>query len=276
MSLFIASLNSGSNGNCYYIGTQEEAVLVDGGISCRETEKRLKRLGLNARKIKAIFVTHEHGDHIHGVANLSKKFKLPVYITERTLQNGNVRLVPELVNPFQAHQKITLGNLIITPFPKFHDAADPHSFLITHEQVTVGVFTDIGAVCEHVIHHFSQCHAAFLESNYDEAMLEHGRYPYALKNRIRNGHGHLSNHQAAELFIRHRPSFMTHLILSHLSRNNNKPTIVETLFRKIAGETKIVIASRQKESRLFHIRHLGDITEKKKAPDERSQQLTLF
>jgi phosphoribosyl 1,2-cyclic phosphodiesterase len=254
MSLFISSLNSGSNGNCYYIGNQDEAVLIDVGISCRETEKRIKRLKLSIRKVKAIFVTHEHGDHIHGVPALSKKYQIPVYITHETLQNSTADIKAHLVSPFRAYQPIKVGALTITGFPKFHDASDPHSFIVSNEHVSIGVFTDIGRNCEHVVRHFKQCHAAFLESNYDETMLERGRYPLALKNRIRNGWGHLSNTQAAQLFLSHRPSFMSHLFLSHLSKENNSPEIVRNLFSEVAGQTEIIIAPRDRETRLYYIR----------------------
>src|SRR5882724_4443164 len=97
MSLFIASLNSGSNGNCYYIGSEDEALLVDAGISCRETEKRMKRLGLSMEKVKAIFVSHEHSDHITGIPVLAKKYQLPVYITEGTQVHGRLLLEQHLV-----------------------------------------------------------------------------------------------------------------------------------------------------------------------------------
>lgn len=254
MSLFVTSLNSGSNGNCYYIGNQDEAILVDGGISCRETEKRLKRLGLSIKKVKAIFVTHEHGDHIHGVPGLSKKHQIPVYITDRTLQNTSAEIKAHLAFPFRAYNPVQIGGLTITGFPKFHDAADPHSFIVSNEHVTIGIFTDMGRSCDHLIRHFKQCHAAFLESNYDEEMLEFGRYPLTLKNRIRNGKGHLSNKQALELFLTYRPTFMSHLFLSHLSRDNNSPRLVRDLFQKVAGTTEIIIASRDKESALYHIR----------------------
>jgi phosphoribosyl 1,2-cyclic phosphodiesterase len=257
MSLFVCSLNSGSNGNCYYIGNEEEAVLIDGGISCRETEKRMKRLGLSIRKVKCIFVSHEHGDHIHGIPALSKKHNIPVYISKDTLQHSKLELQQALVHLFHAYQKIDIGSLQIIPFPKFHDAADPHSFIVKNNSIQIGIFTDIGSACEHVVNHFKQCHAAFLESNYDEDMLENGRYPYHLKNRIRNGHGHLSNNQAAELFIKHRPAFMSHLFLSHLSRNNNSPKIVKDLFNKIAGTTEIIIAPRDRETPLYQIRNMA-------------------
>jgi phosphoribosyl 1,2-cyclic phosphodiesterase len=254
MSLFIASLNSGSNANCYYVGNQQEAILVDGGLSCRETEKRLKRIGLHIRKIKAIFVSHEHGDHVHGVPALSKKHQLPVYITPETLLNGRLDLQAQLIVPLRPYDPIQIGSLAVTAFPKLHDACDPHSFLVECLSVRVGIFTDIGAPCEHVRRHFEQCHAAFLEANYDETMLANGSYPIYLKNRIRSDKGHMSNDQAIDLFVNHKPSFMSHLFLSHLSRDNNSPKVVKNAFEKIAGGTEIVIASRYKETRLYHIR----------------------
>lgn len=284
MSLFTASLNSGSNGNCYYIGNNNEAVLIDGGISCRETEKRMKRLNLDLKKVKAVFITHEHADHIMGVVNLSKKHKLPVYITPTTKRFGNLAIEEDLVIPFRAYEPVTIGNLTVTGFPKFHDAGDPHSFIVTAPDlvhtdtlVTVGVFTDIGVPCEHVIRHFEKCHAAFLETNYDGEMLEKGGYPIALKNRIRGDQGHLSNAQALELFTSYRPAHMSHLFLSHLSQHNNSPKLVQSLFEAHAGNTKIIVASRQRETEVYPIMHLGKLNEPVKSKSTRfSYQLDLF
>ena len=257
MSLYIASINSGSNGNCYYVGTEKEAVLIDAGISCRETEKRMKRLGLSMSLVKAIFVSHEHGDHITGVPALSKKYRLPVYITTPTLSNSLIPIEAELVKKFSPGEIISIGNLSVKPFVKFHDASDPHSFIVGDGKITVGVFTDLGIACETLAEHFSQCHAAFLEANYDTEMLEKGNYPYHLKKRISGGMGHLSNHQALELFLAHKPPFMSHLILSHLSRNNNDPALVEALFSRHKNHTQIVVASRYKESEVYHIKEPG-------------------
>jgi phosphoribosyl 1,2-cyclic phosphodiesterase len=253
MSLYISSLNSGSNGNCYYVGNKDEAVLIDAGISCRETERRMKRLELSIKKIKAIFVTHEHSDHIYGVSVLSRKYQLPVYLTAGTLQHGRLRLKEHLTNTFNVYEPIRIGNLTITGFPKLHDAVDPCSFIVSSDTTNVGVFTDIGWPCEHVTRQFKQCHAAFLESNYDEVMLENGHYSLNLKRRIRGGKGHLSNKQALQLFTRHKAPFMSHLFLSHLSADNNCPKLVEQLFTEKAGRTRIVVASRYEETSVFHI-----------------------
>jgi len=255
MSLFITSLNSGSNGNCYYIGNTTEAILVDAGISCREIEKRMKRLGLLIEKVKAIFISHEHSDHIKGLPGLIKKYQLPVYITELTMRRGGLILEDHLWKVFKSHEPVAVGELSITAFPKFHDASDPYSFVISSNKICVGVFTDIGAPCQHLIYYFKQCHAAFLEANYDDQMLENGGYPIYLKNRIRGGKGHLSNKQALELFINHKPGFMSHLLLSHLSKNNNSPELVGKLFGSHAGNIKVTVASRYRETEVFQILH---------------------
>ncbi len=196
MSLFVTSLNSGSNGNCYYIGNEEDAVLIDAGISCREIEMRMTGLGLNVRKLKAIFVSHEHSDHIKGIVTLSKKFNLPVYITHATLTSARIKIDKSLICSFAGNEPVTVGGLTITGFSKFHDAADPYSFVVSCKNITVGVFTDIGNACQNVIQYFKLCHAAFLEANYDEEMLSNGSYPYILKRRISSSTGHLSNSQA--------------------------------------------------------------------------------
>jgi phosphoribosyl 1,2-cyclic phosphodiesterase len=252
MPVFIASLNSGSNGNCYYIGNEREAVLVDAGISCRETEKRMARLGLSIQKVKAVFISHEHSDHIRGLAVLAKKYRLPVYITDGTIHHcGDVP--KELCFTLKSYLPVQIGSLQITAFPKHHDAVEPHSFMISNGDTRIGVFTDIGATCEHLIRHFSQCHAAFLEANYDEEMLEQGRYPYYLKRRIRGGKGHLSNRQALELFIDHKPEYMSHVLLAHLSKDNNNPDLAQQLFAEHAGDTNVIVASRYGESEVYCI-----------------------
>jgi len=272
MSLFITSLNSGSNGNCYYIGNEREAILVDAGISCRETEKRMARLGLSMHKVKAIFISHEHSDHIRGVEVLAKKYKLPVFITASTLQNGSLYLDENQVAQFLAYQPVCIGELYITAFPKFHDAIEPHSFMITCRDIKVGVFTDIGEACQHVIFHFGQCHAAFLETNYDDEMLNNGRYPYHLKARIRGSKGHLSNKQALDIFTGHKPAYMSHLLLSHLSKDNNDPALVQQLFDSYADGVKIVVASRYEETGVYHITGSNQIIH----PEGAKLQFTLF
>lgn len=252
--LELASLNSGSNGNCYYIGNEKDAVLVDAGISCKEIETRMNHLGLSIHKIRGIFITHEHTDHTRGVEVLSRKHRIPVYITPATHKAGKLMLNPDYVRNFVAHQTFSIGELIVYAMPKIHDGVDPHSFTISHGEKTVGVFTDIGDVCENLSRHLRKCKAAFLEANYDPVMLENGNYPPHLKRRIRGGKGHLSNRQALNLFANFSSPEIKLLILSHLSAHNNHPDIVRGLFAPyMKNGTRIEIASRSKESELFNI-----------------------
>jgi phosphoribosyl 1,2-cyclic phosphodiesterase len=253
MSLYISALASGSNGNCYYIGNESEAILVDAGISCRETEKRMKRVGLSMNSVQGIFISHEHKDHTRGVEVISRKYNIPVFITDSTYKSSRLMLKPNLVSSFSASMPVKIGNLLITSFPKSHDASEPHSFTINGQGIHVGVYTDIGIATENLKINLNQCHAAFLEANYDEKMLEEGKYPYHLKKRIRGDEGHLSNIQALELFMNHRNPALKLLVLSHLSAQNNSPELVRELFSSHAGGIRIEVASRYQETDVFVI-----------------------
>ena len=278
MSFFISSLNSGSNANCYYVGNNREAVLIDAGLSCRETEKRMLHLGLSMKMVKAIFVSHEHSDHITGISGLSKKYQLPVYITTATLANSRIPIEAHLVMDFQKSKPVRIGGLSVIPFSKSHDANDPHSFMVSAQGLNIGIITDIGYPCKQVIKYFSKCHAVFLESNYCADMLANGSYPYHLQKRISSDEGHLSNAQALDLFINYKSADLRLLILSHLSKNNNKPELVETLFKEQAGDTHIIVASRYEATPVFCIENsFTNIFIKRKprsVPDKR--QLSLF
>ncbi len=278
MSLFITSLNSGSNGNCYYVGNKHEAVLIDAGLSCRETETRITRLGLSMNRVKAIFVSHEHSDHTRGVGVITRKYKIPVYFSPLTHENSRLHLDKNFIRYFSSNIPVTIGELSINAFPKLHDASEPHSFTVTGNGITIGVLTDIGSVCDNVASNFSLCHAAFLEANYDEEMLEKGSYPIHLKKRIQSDHGHLSNDQSLDLFTKHKPEFMSHLLLSHLSQDNNDPRLVRDLFTKHAGDTHIAIASRHQESAVYFINgeKAGNRVKFSVDPVLKSTQMSLF
>jgi phosphoribosyl 1,2-cyclic phosphodiesterase len=277
MSLYVTSLNSGSNGNCYYIGNDEDAVLIDAGISCRETEKRMRRLGLKIETVKAVFISHEHGDHIRGAEGIAAKFGIPIYITPATLTHSKLRINAQQIVHFAKDIPIQMGTLTVTAFAKKHDAIDPHSFVIRYGGVSIGVFTDIGVVCDQVARYFSHCHAVFLEANYDHAMLQSGRYPAHLKKRISGGHGHLSNLEAFELFCTHGNHELTHLFLSHLSKENNTPELALQQFAASTGNTRVLVASRDVEMPIFNISGtdtIPEVKETKRAPQ--SIQINLF
>jgi phosphoribosyl 1,2-cyclic phosphodiesterase len=277
MSLQLCSINSGSNANCYYVGHQNTAVLIDAGLSCRETERRIKKLDLNIAHVKAIVISHEHSDHIAGMAGLSKKFQIPVYITEPTFRQSNMPVEPHLLRHFKVGEALAIGDLQIQSFRKHHDAVDACSFVVHGHNTSVGIFTDIGHACPNLIEQFQQCHAIFLESNYCESMLSESHYPPALKRRISGNSGHLSNNQALDLFVQHRPAHLQLLVLAHLSKNNNHPSLVHQLFAPHAGKTQIVVASRYEASEIFNIHATGEILpSSKKKWNKRHLQLSLF
>lgn len=228
--LEICAIASGSNGNCYYIGNEKDAVLVDAGISHRQIVARMKFRGLNPEKVKAVFISHEHSDHMTGARVTGKRLCVPVYLTAKTYNGAYKNMRPDYPRFFQPGESIEAGEFTIYPFLKNHDASEPCSFRVEYEGKSVGVFTDIGDPCENVRHQVSLCDALFLETNYDEKMLWEGAYPYYLKMRIASAHGHLSNRQAFDLLKHHGGEKLKYVFLSHLSKENNTP---EVAFREI-------------------------------------------
>ncbi len=280
MSLRYSILASGSTGNSLYVESDEHSFLVDAGFSGKQMEAFFQHIDRDISKLSGIFVTHEHSDHISGLEVLSRKHKLPVYISQKTLANSSLSIDQSLIRYFKKDETVVIDQLQIKCFSKSHDAADPFSFMISSQNINVAVITDIGYACKQVLHYFQQSHAVFLESNYCETMLANGDYPYNLKRRISSDEGHLSNKQALELFLNYRTPQLSHLILSHLSKNNNTPQTVEGLFQSHAGNTKVIVASRYEESELFCIDGVAAVVQrsvlkqKKKLPNE--NQLSLF
>ena len=252
-TLYIAALASGSNGNCYYVGNGTDAVLIDAGLGYRALMQRFSQCGLKPGLVRAIFISHEHTDHISGLQPLVTRHHLPVYATPGTWGSGRLRSLAATKFPLFHHQPVQVGSLSILPFLKHHDAAEPCSFVVQQGSCTVGIFTDIGRACPSFIHHFSQCQAAFLESNYCPDMLRQGRYPYFLKQRISGGRGHLSNHDALQLFQHHRHQHLSHLLLSHLSGQNNCPDLVASTFAPHSSGCQVVVCSRQQATGAFSI-----------------------
>jgi phosphoribosyl 1,2-cyclic phosphodiesterase len=253
--LNIAAIASGSNGNCYYLGCGDDAVLVDAGVSARQIVDRMARLGLSASGLRGIFISHEHSDHIRGVDVLSRKYSIPVFMTRKTYSSYGKIIGDSLLNFFSPGEEVTLGGLSVYPFRKSHDAAEPCSFSITSGNKTVAVMTDIGLKCSNVIFHLRNADAVFLESNYDDHMLEKGPYPPYLKSRITSALGHLSNKQAAMLALEHASPRLKHVFLSHLSANNNTPELALDTFNHFIKQRndlnpEVTLTSRQQESRL--------------------------
>jgi len=243
--MIVASLNSGSNGNCYYLGTETDAVLIDAGLSWKQIRNRMGQLDLDIGKVRGVFISHEHSDHVFGLRGLFKNTGIPVYITEPTLSGIGSNCIPfTAVRPFRAHQEVDLGTIHVTPFPISHDAADPHNFLISSSAITAGIFTDLGYACPVVRDYFSRCQAVFLETNYEEEKLRNSNYPAYLKERISGDRGHLSNLQALELFRTSRNKKLSHVFLSHLSAENNSPELAMATFADETPNASIHLTSR--------------------------------
>ena len=240
----ICALASGSNGNCYYIGNEKDAVLIDAGISCKQIISRMKEKGLKPEKVKAVFISHEHSDHIRGARVLAKKMHLPVYISAKTYVAAYHNMQPAFPRFFIPGAEIKVGEFTIFPFLKNHDASEPCSFRITYGDRNIGVFTDIGEPCSNVMAHLQLCDVVFLESNYDEEMLRTGSYPYYLKQRVASAHGHLSNVQAFQLLERSAGSRLKCVFLSHLSAENNTPELALAACNSLASRIEIKLTSR--------------------------------
>jgi phosphoribosyl 1,2-cyclic phosphodiesterase len=247
----VCALASGSNGNCYYIGNAEEAVLIDAGISCKQILLRMEERQLVPAKVKAIFVSHEHIDHIRGVRVLADRLKIPAFFTQGTFQNTTELMRPKLFRFINRGESSILGNINIHCFSKLHDAAEPCSFRVDIQGKSVGVFTDIGFPCEQVIYHLKQTSVLFLETNYDEKMLSNGPYPWHLKKRISSEVGHLSNIQALNLIKTHGSKKLKTIFLSHLSGENNSPEIALNAFNELINQYQIIATSRHQASEVF-------------------------
>jgi phosphoribosyl 1,2-cyclic phosphodiesterase len=221
-----ASLGSGSEGNGLVVESGTTRVLVDCGFGVRETTARLARLGLAPGDVAAIFVTHEHSDHVGGVAAFAARHDIPVWLTFGTLDAVSERLadVPRVYS-FDAHDVLAIGALEVRPFPVPHDARDPVQYVIGDGAARLGVLTDLGVVTAHVEASLTGCDALVLECNHDEAMLAGGRYPYPLKQRIAGRLGHLCNDAAAELLRTIDTSRLRHVVAAHLSKENNTPEL---------------------------------------------------
>lgn len=217
-------LASGSSGNACYIESIHSKILIDAGLSGREIIRRLQFIGVEADSLDAIFVTHEHMDHIKGAGPLSRRFDLPVYLTEGTLEKGR-KYLGKLPKPVQIHagEKIVLDDVTVETFTKCHDASDPLGLVLCSNGKRFGVATDLGRSTRMVEDHLKKCQALILEFNHDPVMLEKGPYSLDLKRRIKGSDGHLSNDQAGDLLAAVGSEDLRYLVLAHLSEINNLP-----------------------------------------------------
>jgi len=249
----ICALASGSNGNCYYIGNENSAVLIDIGIYYKRLIERLNDTGLNKNKIKAVFISHEHTDHVQGARVTSKKLGIPVFYSKKTFHKCYDKNKADNFGFFETDTPYIIDNIKILPFKKHHDAADPHSFRIEVNGLNIGIMTDIGKTDEILNKEFSKCDAVFLESNYDENMLVNGLYPYHLKQRVSSDKGHLSNLQALNLIEKFASPQLKTILFSHISAANNTHQIVKETFKHLSKKYDIILTSRQKATEVIKL-----------------------
>lgn len=217
-----ACLGSGSQGNGLVIEAGCTRVLLDCGFSIKETVLRLARLGLDPAALSGIVVTHEHSDHISGVARLAARYRLPVYLSHGSFAFlFNIDQAPDHYHILGTHTGFAIGDLSLDPFPVPHDAHEPLQFVFSDGRHRLGVLTDTGASTPHIEFMLSGCDALVLECNHDEEMLRNGPYPPALKQRVGGKLGHLSNREAATLLGKLDSSRLQHVIAAHLSEKNN-------------------------------------------------------
>ena len=251
----MVSIASGSSGNCIDIGSDNTHVLVDAGISNKRIEMGLNDLGLNARELDGILITHEHSDHIKGLGVLARKYGTPIYSTKETLEeiqdSKSLGEIPEdLMHPITPDVDFMVGDLEVKPFRIDHDAANPVAYRVQNEKRSVAVATDMGHYSQYIIDHLQGLDAILLEANHDEDMLKNGSYPQILKQRILGTRGHLSNVSAAWL-LAHMERLPEEVFLAHLSQENNLPSLALQTVRgildanEVGADTKIYITSQE-------------------------------
>lgn len=257
MSMRFASLGSGSEGNALLVaagtkdsctGSRETHIMMDCGFGVQDTIWRLARLGVVPEQLSAIVVTHEHSDHIAGVARLARKYKLPVWLTHGTLRNQAKAFsgIPD-IREIDPHSPFEIGAIEIIPYSVPHDAAEPVQFVFSDGKRRLGVLTDAGCSTLHIEQTLTGCHALVLECNHDLEMLMNGNYPYSLKQRVGGRFGHLNNRESAAILARLDVSRLQHLVAAHLSRRNNTPELAVRALSAAIGceEAWIGVATQQ-------------------------------
>ena len=222
-----ASLGSGSQGNSLVVEAGRTRLLLDCGFGLAAALSRLGRLGLVAEDLSAIVVTHEHDDHIGGVARLARRHRIPVWLTPGTLAGFEALFAGvEQISMVQNYGAFTVGDLHVQPYPVPHDAREPAQFVFGDGVRRLGVLTDVGCSTPHIESVLSGCDALVLECNHDAEMLRTSSYPQRLRERIGGRFGHLDNDAAAALLGRLDNAKLKHLVAAHLSRENNRPDLV--------------------------------------------------
>ena len=263
----LCSIASGSSGNCIYVGTQDTHLLVDSGISGKKIEGGLNAIGRSCRDIDGILITHEHSDHVCGLGVISRKYHIPIYATEGTINalkgyKSLGKIEEDLFVPIEADEPFLIKDLTVNPMKISHDAAQPVAYRFKHGRKKAAIATDMGTYNDYTIECLKGMDALFLEANHDINMVQVGPYPYSLKQRILGDHGHLSNEHSGKLLGLIAHDHLQSVVLGHLSKENNMPQLayetvrVELLMGKNAytgSEFPISVAKRDTVSPIIRI-----------------------
>ena len=230
MSVRFCPLVSGSSGNSTFISNGSTHILIDAGISCKQLVEHIRQLKIEPQSIDAVFITHEHIDHIAGLGVIARRYGIPMYATGETvdaiLHTKTVGKIDEaLFQVIEPEREFTIGDLTIEPVSISHDAADPVAYKIRQQEKNVAVMTDLGTYDDHIVEKLQNVDVLLLEANHDVRMLQAGAYPYPLKQRILGDKGHLSNERSGQLLGKVLHDHLKHIVLGHLSKENNYPEL---------------------------------------------------
>lgn len=285
--MILVPLQSGSTGNCIYVRTSDAALLFDAGISGACASSRLALCGQDLSHIDALFITHEHSDHIKYARVFAKKHHIPIYISEKTFQRAKRRFgLEELeeIRIFRVGDVLIVNGAVIQSIPTPHDAIDGCVYVVQDQLLRVGIFTDLGHVFPELEAIVPTLDGIYIESNYDPGTLKRGSYPAMLKRRITGPGGHISNIDATRLLAKYSSPRLQWVCLGHLSEENNSPELaLETARAKLGRELPIAVASRceagpifQTSHNLFNLEPIRSIATQHVAEETFSYQLELF
>lgn len=260
--LSLTTLASGSSGNCLLVSDGSTHLLIDAGISARRISRALKEAGLLCSDLAGIFITHEHADHVSGLATLTKQFALPVYASHGAARQLSARVSDrEVLRPFHPGDPLEIGGLLLSSFPTLHDTPDSVGYTVTDGKRKAAVVTDLGVVTDTVRSHTDGCDLLVVETNHDPDWVASGPYPPFLKARILGDRGHLSNDAGAALACSAVRNGARTLLLAHLSAENNTPrraldTVCLALQRMGAqpgGDVTVAVAPRSERGLCYEV-----------------------
>lgn len=260
--LNFCSLYSGSSGNSLFVESSNTKLLVDAGVSSKKIENALTDINIDPASLDGILITHEHSDHVNGLGTFSKKFNLPVFVNQETLDampKQRDKIESSNIKTFKVTDKFSIGDLEIKPFSIPHDAANPCGFNIWKDDKKISIATDIGHITNDILKNLEESLFIMLEANYDPEVLRCSSYPFTLKSRIAGPTGHLSNEIAGKTISHLLKSGLKNAMLGHLSKESNFPelayqTVVDELMANNSlDKLGLQVASRDNHSQLIHI-----------------------